>query len=171
MRKIPTTRIAWMRIMNIGEASKASGVSAKMIRYYESIGLVEAPLRSQSNYRVYQPEEVHALRFLKRARNLGFTLEETSHLLGLWRDKDRASADVKRIAQHHVKELRSKVESMQSMIATLEHLADCCSGDNRPNCPILDDLADPRKPRDALATAEPGANPDVRPRVAARAAR
>ena len=127
--------------MNIGAASKASGVSAKMIRYYESIGLIRSAYRSESNYRIYGQDEVHILRFVKRARNLGFSIEETSALLGLWRDKRRASADVKRIAQSHIDDLRIKIAAMQEMVATLKHLAECCSGDDRPNCPILNSLA------------------------------
>ncbi len=127
--------------MNIGEASRASGVSAKMIRYYEAIGLVQAPARTDSNYRVYDDEDVHVLRFVKRARTLGFSVDETATLLGLWSDKSRASAEVKQIATRHVAELETKIAELQSMAGTLRHLADCCGGDNRPDCPILDDLA------------------------------
>jgi MerR family copper efflux transcriptional regulator len=127
--------------MNIGQASNASGVSAKMIRYYESIGLIEAPARTESNYRVYGAEDVHTLRFVKRARTLGFSVEETGVLLGLWRDNSRASADVKQVALDHVAELETKIADLQGMVKTLKHLADCCGGDNRPTCPILDDLA------------------------------
>ncbi|WEK02862.1 MAG: Cu(I)-responsive transcriptional regulator [Candidatus Devosia phytovorans] len=127
--------------MNIGEASSASGVSAKMIRYYESIGLIRAPLRTDSNYRVYGADEVHVLRFVKRARTLGFSVDETSTLLGLWQDKSRASAEVKEIATGHISALETKIAELQSMVKTLKHLSHCCSGDNRPDCPILDDLA------------------------------
>lgn len=127
--------------MNIGQASSASGVSAKMIRYYESIGLISPPLRTESNYRVYGADEVHTLRFVKRARTLGFSVEETATLLGLWQDKTRASAEVKDIATAHIGALETKITELQSMVKTLKHLAHCCSGDNRPNCPILDDLA------------------------------
>ena len=127
--------------MNIGQASNASGVSAKMIRYYESIGLIRAPLRTDSNYRVYGADEVHVLRFVKRARNLGFSVEETSTLLGLWQDKARASAEVKDIATSHIEALEIKITELQGMVKTLRHLAHCCGGDNRPDCPILDDLA------------------------------
>ena len=127
--------------MNIGEASSATGVSAKMIRYYESIGLIRAPLRTESNYRVYSSDEVHTLRFVKRARTLGFSVEETATLLGLWQDKDRASAEVKDIATGHIAALETKIVELQSMVKTLKHLAHCCGGDNRPDCPILDDLA------------------------------
>ena len=127
--------------MNIGEASSASGVSAKMIRYYESIGLIRAPLRTDSNYRVYGEDEVHVLRFVKRARTLGFSVEETATLLGLWQDKSRASAEVKTVATTHIAALETKIAELQGMVKTLRHLAHCCGGDNRPDCPILDDLA------------------------------
>jgi MerR family copper efflux transcriptional regulator len=129
--------------MNIGQAAEASGVSAKMIRYYESIGLIEAPLRTGSNYRVYDADQVHVLRFIKRARTLGFSVEETSRLLALWQDKSRASAEVKAVATAHIAELETKIAELQGMVGTLKHLAHCCGGDNRPNCPILDDLAGP----------------------------
>lgn len=127
--------------MNIGEASSASGVSAKMIRYYESIGLISPPNRTEANYRVYGADEVHTLRFVKRARTLGFSVEETATLLGLWQDKSRASAEVKDVATAHIGALETKITELQSMVKTLKHLAHCCSGDDRPNCPILDDLA------------------------------
>jgi MerR family copper efflux transcriptional regulator len=127
--------------MNIGEAAAASGVSAKMLRYYESIGLIEAPARSASGYRSYGAADVHTLRFIKRARSLGFSLEETAELLALWRDKGRASAHVKAFALKHVGELETKIAELQSMVRTLKHLASCCHGDARPDCPILDDLA------------------------------
>ena len=127
--------------MNIGEASSASGVSAKMIRYYESIGLIRPPLRTDSNYRVYSPEDVHVLRFVKRARTLGFSVDETATLLGLWQDKSRASAEVKDIATSHIAALETKIAALQDMVNTLAHLVHCCGGDNRPDCPILDELA------------------------------
>lgn len=127
--------------MNIGEAAKRSGVSAKMIRYYESIGLIEAPQRTQAQYRVYEADDVHTLRFVRRSRNLGFSLEETRALLALWRDKSRASADVKQLAMSHVRELEAKAAELQAMADTLRHLAEHCQGDARPDCPILSDLA------------------------------
>jgi Cu(I)-responsive transcriptional regulator len=127
--------------VNIGEASSASGVSAKMIRYYESIGLIRPPQRTESNYRVYADTEVHILRFIRRARNLGFSVEETSKLLGLWQDQSRASSEVKQIATKHIAELETKIAELNGMVKTLKHLAYCCGGDNRPDCPILDDLA------------------------------
>jgi len=127
--------------MNIGQASDASGVSAKRIRYYEEIGLIQPMGRTGNNYRVYGNEEVHILRFIKRARNLGFSLEESERLLKLWRDKERESAAVKEVALAHIGDLERRIAEMQGMVKTLKHLAHCCGGDNRPNCPILDDLA------------------------------
>lgn len=127
--------------MNIGQAANASGVSAKMIRYYESIGLIRPAERTESNYRVYDAEAVHTLRFIKRARALGFSMEETQALLELWQDKTRASGDVKQIALDHIRALETRIAQMQAMVGTLQHLAHCCTGDNRPECPILDDLA------------------------------
>lgn len=131
--------------MNIGEAASASGVSAKMIRYYESIGLIEPPSRTQAGYRVYAPGEIHELRFVKRARTLGFSIEEARALLALWRDKGRASADVKRVALQHVRDLETKIAELQAMAGTLRHLAQTCHGDGRPECPILADLAASRE--------------------------
>jgi MerR family copper efflux transcriptional regulator len=128
-------------VMNIGEASRYSGVSAKMIRYYESIGLIPAPTRSESGYRHYVPSDIHALRFVRRARDLGFSIEAIIRLLDLWRDRARASADVKRVALDHVATLKAKIADLQAMVTTLEHLADHCRGDERPDCPIMDDLS------------------------------
>ena len=127
--------------MNIGEAASASGVSAKMIRYYESIGLIRPAQRTGSNYRVYGSDEVHLLRFVKRARALGFSVDETAALLGLWQDKSRASAEVKSIAVNHIAALETKIADLEGMVRTLKHLAHCCGGNDRPDCPILDDLA------------------------------
>lgn len=129
--------------MNIGQAAAASGVSAKMIRYYESIGLIEVPLRTDAGYRVYAGDDVHTLRFVKRARVLGFSIEETRELLALWRDKSRASADVKAFALKHIGDLETRIAELQAMARTLSHLAHHCHGDDRPDCPILEDLADP----------------------------
>ncbi|MBB5274269.1 Cu(I)-responsive transcriptional regulator [Rhizobium rosettiformans] len=126
--------------MNIGEASSASGVSAKMIRYYEEIGLIAPAGRTASNYRFYDADSVNRLRFVRRARSLGFSLEETERLLKLWDDKARASAEVKALALDHVEELDRKIAEMQAMRDTLSHLAERCHGDDRPNCPILADL-------------------------------
>jgi MerR family copper efflux transcriptional regulator len=127
--------------MNIGEASKASGVSTKMIRYYESIGLIKSPLRTGSGYRVYSDNEVHALRFISQARDLGFSVEQMGDLLALWRDRSRASADVKAIALSHIEALEAKARALQAMSNTLRHLADSCHGDDRPDCPIIEGFA------------------------------
>lgn len=127
--------------MNIGQASKASGVSNKMIRYYESIGLITAPLRTESGYRVYSDNDIHALRFISRARDLGFSIEQMGDLLALWRDRSRASADVKAIALDHVRILDEKAKAIQAMSDTLRNLAAHCHGDERPDCPILEGFA------------------------------
>ena len=126
--------------MNIGEAAKASGVSAKMIRYYESIGLIPTAGRTGAGYRVYTSTEVQMLRFIRRSRDLGFPVEKIGELLALWRDRTRQSADVKRLATDQIDGLERKVREMQAMIDTLRHLADACCGDHRPDCPILADL-------------------------------
>jgi MerR family transcriptional regulator, copper efflux regulator len=127
-------------VMNIGQAAKTSGVNAKLIRYYEGIGLIPEAGRTTAGYRVYTPHDVNILRFVKRARTLGFSLERIQHLVGLWRDKDRASAEVKQIALEHVAELEAKIAEMRAMSDTLQELADACHGDHRPDCPILRDL-------------------------------
>lgn len=132
--------------MNIGEASKASGVSAKMIRYYEEIGLIRPSSRTGNNYRVYGEDDVHVLRFIRRARSLGFSLEETQKLLALWQDRARESAAVKNVATQHIADLERRITEMQAMVKTLKHLAHCCSGDGRPDCPILEDLAESAAP-------------------------
>jgi Cu(I)-responsive transcriptional regulator len=129
------------RDMTIGQAAKASGVSAKMIRHYESIGLLPKAQRTQSGYRLYDENDVHTLRFIQRARSLGFPLETIRTLLALWRNRRRSSAQVKELALHHVENLERKIEEMQAMVRTLKHLAHHCHGDERPDCPILDDLA------------------------------
>ncbi|HRP24973.1 Cu(I)-responsive transcriptional regulator [Thauera sp.] len=126
--------------MNIGKAATASGVSAKMIRYYESIGLLPAARRTDSGYRFYSDEDVHMLRFIRRARDLGFTVADIGELLALWRDQGRASAEVKRIALEHVAALERKIAELQGMAGTLRMLAEHCHGDARPDCPILEDL-------------------------------
>ncbi len=126
--------------MNIGQAAQASGVSAKMIRYYEQIALIKAVGRTAAGYRDYAVEDVHELRFIRRARDLGFSIAEITELLSLWRDRSRRSADVKAIALVRIEDLRQRIAGMEQMAATLEHLAECCSGDERPDCPILDDL-------------------------------
>ncbi len=132
--------------MNIGEAAKASGVNAKLIRYYESIGLIPEAGRTAAGYRVYTGQDVRILRFVKRARTLGFSIERIQALVGLWRDKHRASAEVKRIALEHVDELEAKIAEMRAMADTLHELADACHGDDRPDCPILRDLESPEAP-------------------------
>lgn len=124
-------------MITIGDAAARSGVSAKMIRHYEAIGLVPAGLRSDAGYRLYSERDVHELRFIKRARTLGFSLEQIETLLSLWRDKGRASADVKAMAQAHVAELEARIRELTDMRDTLADLARCCRGDDRPDCPIL----------------------------------
>lgn len=142
--------------MNIGQAAEASGVSAKLIRYYESIGLVPPAGRTQAGYRTYGANDVHLLRFIRRARGLGFSIERIHALVGLWRNKRRPSAEVKRLALAHVAELEAKIAELRSMCETLQTLADHCHGDERPDCPILDDLetvpipSGPHSPRRAL---------------------
>lgn len=126
---------------NIGLASKASGVSVKMIRHYESIGLLKKVARTQANYRVYGDADVHTLRFIRRARTLGFSIDDIRKLLSLWQNKSRSSASVKKVAAAHMAGLRKRIEEMQAMVATLEHLTHHCHGDQRPDCPILEDLA------------------------------
>lgn len=128
-------------MMNIGQASQASGVSAKMIRHYESLGLIAGVVRSDSGYRAFDDNTLHQLRFIRRARDLGFSTAEIAELLALWRNKRRPSAEVKRIALAQVADLAQRIAQMQAMQRTLEHLAHCCAGDERPDCPILDDLA------------------------------
>ena len=129
--------------MNIGQASRATGVSAKMIRYYEEIGLVRPASRTDANYREYDRRELNELRFIKRGRNLGFSMTEITRLLALWRDRDRPSREVKAIADRHVADLDARIAEMQAMADTLRHLSHCCSGDERPDCPILESLAGP----------------------------
>ena len=129
--------------MNIGEASARSGVSAKMIRYYEEVGLLPAPARSTAGYRRYDEGAVQSLRFLGRARILGFSMEQMRNLLALWKDEHRASADVKRLALQHAAALDEKAQAIAEMSRALRHLADRCGGDGRPDCPILDELAEP----------------------------
>jgi Cu(I)-responsive transcriptional regulator len=129
--------------MKIGEAAGASGVSAKMIRHYEAYGLTSRAGRTQSGYRVYDAEDVHILRFIRRARDLGFSMNEIKTLLGLWNNRRRASGDVKRLATKHIADLDAKIAGLQAMRRTLTTLARNCHGDERPGCPILDDLARP----------------------------
>jgi len=127
--------------MNIGEAAAASGVTAKMIRHYESIGLIEAAPRTESGYRRYGDDEVNVLRFVRRARSLGFSIKDIGALLVLWRDRTRSSAEVKSVALARIAELDGKIAELKGMRDALHHLASHCHGDARPACPILDDLA------------------------------
>ena len=127
--------------MNIGAAAKASGLSAKMIRYYETIGLLHAASRSDNGYRHYSPKDLQQLAFIKRARDLGFTLGEVGKLLALWQDRERASADVKALATEHIAELERKISALVSLRNSLNELVTCCHGDQRPDCPIIKALA------------------------------
>lgn len=127
--------------MNIGQAATASGISAKMIRHYETIGLIEAADRTSSGYRVYTQKDVETLRFIRSSRDLGFQVDQIKALLALWRDRNRASSDVKKVALIHVEELEAKMRQLQDMADTLRHLAHNCHGDNRPDCPIIQELA------------------------------
>ena len=124
---------------NIGEAAEATGISAKMIRYYESIGLIPKATRTFANYRVYSGNDVHSLKFVRRARDLGFSIEQIRTLLALWQNR-RPSAEVKRVALAHIAELEAKISALDSMRRTLAHLAAHCHGDDRPTCPILEEL-------------------------------
>ncbi len=130
------------RNLNIGQAAARSGVSAKMVRHYESLGLLPPVRRTEAGYRQYGEAEVHTLRFIRRARDLGFSMAEIGQLLALWQNRRRASADVKRIALAHVNDLERRMQEMAAMKRTLERLADCCHGDHRPDCPILEELAE-----------------------------
>ena len=127
--------------VNIGDAAKASGVSAKMVRHYEDIGLIPKASRTESGYRVYSESDVHMLRFIRRARNLGFSVKRIEDLLGLWRNRRRESGKVKALALEHMAELDARIREMTEMRRTLEHLAGKCHGDDRPDCPILEDLS------------------------------
>jgi MerR family copper efflux transcriptional regulator len=127
--------------MNIGAAAAASGVNAKMIRHYEAIGLLRPAQRRRNDYRDYGERDIHELRFTRRARRLGFSIEEIGALLALWRDRGRPSREVKRVAEGHVRDLEARIAEMQAMTKTLRGLVHACHGDDRPDCPILDDLA------------------------------
>jgi Cu(I)-responsive transcriptional regulator len=127
--------------MNIGQAAAASGVSAKMIRHYESVELLPRAARTDAGYRQYTDKDVHTLRFIRRSRDLGFSIDEIRDLLSLWQNRKRPSRQVKALARMHIDELSAKLEELQAMKATLEHLVHCCQGDDRPDCPILEELA------------------------------
>jgi MerR family transcriptional regulator, copper efflux regulator len=131
--------------MNIGAASEASGVSAKMIRHYEAIGLLPPPVRRDNSYRDYGAQEVHELRFIGRARKLGFSMPEIAALLALWRDRSRPSREVRNLAAAHLADLERRIAEMQGMASSLRHLVQRCHGDDRPDCPILDVLEGARE--------------------------
>jgi len=139
--------------MNIGEAAKASGVSAKMIRHYESVGLFPEAARTESGYRQYTDQAVSTLRFIRHSRDLGFSIEQIRELLGLWQNRKRPSRQVRALAQAHIEELEDKLKDLQAMKATLEHLVHCCHGDDRPECPIIETLAQ-EQPALAVATGQ-----------------
>lgn len=129
--------------MNIGQAAGASGVSAKMIRHYEELGLLPAAQRTESGYRQYEQNDVHTLRFIRHSRDLGFSLTEIAELVSLWQNRRRPSRQVKALAQAHIQELEQKAAELMAMKSALEHLVQCCHGDDRPECPILEGLAGP----------------------------
>lgn len=137
-------------IMNIGEASKASGVSTKMIRHYESVGLFPEAARTEVGYRQYREREVNTLRFIRHSRDLGFSIEQIRELLGLWQNQKRPSRQVKALAQAHIEELDAKLNELQAMKATLVHLVNCCHGDDRPECPIIENLSHEHKHEEPL---------------------
>lgn len=130
-----------MQGMNIGQAAQASGVTAKMIRHYEQVGLLPAARRTESGYRQYGDNEVHTLRFIRQARDLGFSIAEITELVSLWQNRRRSSRVVKALAEAHIEALEAKAQELLAMKATLEHLVHCCHGDERPDCPIIDTLA------------------------------
>lgn len=149
--------------MNIGQASRESGVSAKMIRYYEQNGLIPAAGRTPAGYRDYSDTDVHMLRFIRRSRDLGFSVAEINELLGLWRDETRQSSEVKRLAQEHVKDLERRIKNLQGMVETLTELIGCCRGDDRPHCPILKRLESEQEDEDLSLQPRAGAVTRSRP--------
>ena len=154
--------------MNIGQAAQATGVSAKMIRHYESVGLLPAATRTEAGYRQYGDRDLSVLRFVRQSRDLGFSIDQIRDLLSLWQDRARPSRQVKELAQAHIDELDAKLHDLQAMKATLAHLVQCCHGDDRPDCPIIDSLADehavagPPAHRGAGAGLQPGRHPTRR---------
>jgi MerR family copper efflux transcriptional regulator len=137
--KAAASSAAWP--VNIGQAARLSGVSAKMVRHYEGLGLLPRVARTDGGYRQYNEADVHTLRFVKRARALGFSMAEIGELVGLWQNRRRASANVRKVAQKHADDLAQRIAAMQEMQQTLQHLIHCCHGDERPECPILEELA------------------------------
>ena len=133
------------RPLSIGEAARSAGISPRMVRHYESLGLLAGVARTDSGYRQYTEADLHTLHFIRRSRDLGFSMEEIAELLALWHDRSRASSQVKRIAQTHIDNLNERIAAMQSMQRTLQTLVSCCQGNERPECPILDDLGKPMK--------------------------
>ncbi|QGY01124.1 Cu(I)-responsive transcriptional regulator [Methylobacterium mesophilicum SR1.6/6] len=133
-------------VLTIGEAARRTGVSAKMIRWYETTGLLPPARRSEAGYRHYGEADLHTLRFIRRARDLGFSVDAIADLLALWHDRARPSAGVKAIAREQIADLRRRITELEGMARTLERLAEACCGDDRPDCPILDDLAAPDRP-------------------------
>lgn len=127
--------------MNISEVAKLAQVNAKMIRRYEELGIIPKAMRSGAGYRQYTEKDVHILRFVKRARELGFSIKATKQLVGLWKNKSRSSSQVKAIARDHIEELEIKLHEIQAMLGTLQHLVASCHGDTRPDCPIIDELS------------------------------
>jgi MerR family transcriptional regulator, copper efflux regulator len=161
MSRTPTLELADARragLLNIGDAARASGVSAKMIRHYESLGLLREAQRTAAGYRIYDDSDVHTLRFIRRARDLGFSMREVEQLLGLWRNRRRASGDVRGIARQHIADLDRRIAELQEMRRTLEHLVHHCRGDQRPDCPILDDLAETDHLRATRASGQAGSH-------------
>ena len=158
-----------MTFMNIGEAARASGVSAKMIRHYESVDLFPEAHRTEAGYRQYTDKDINTLRFIRQSRDLGFSIEQIRELLGLWQNRKRPSRLVKALAQAHIDELDQKLKDLQAMKATLAHLVHCCHGDDRPDCPILDSLADGGGDTAQMAHAPPRVHPD--PKAGLRAGR
>lgn len=151
-----------IRSLNIGQVAQASGVSAKMIRHYEEIGLMPRAKRTHSNYRTYSEADVHTLRFIRQARTLGFPIGAIGKLLTLWRDHRRPSRKVKELALAHVQELEARIAELQTMKHTLEHLAKHCHGDDRPDCPILEGLAISTAPKPSRTNGARKAGPDSR---------
>lgn len=145
-------------MLNIGQAAAASGVSAKMIRNYEAVGMLPAARRTESGYRQYGDADVQTLRFIRHSRDLGFSLPEITELLGLWQNRRRSSRQVKALAQAHIEELNEKLKELQAVKATLEHLVHCCHGDDRPDCPIIESLE-----AEALGTAQKKAHAGLQP--------